>query len=96
MTDKLTKGTQTVFESIRQTDENGNEYWTARPLAKALQYEDFRNFLAVIAKAKEACKNSGQPVADHFVEVNEMVPIGFGKTVGKVAGNKEAEGVMIG
>jgi len=78
MNDKLAKQTQTVFEQIRQTDEVGNEYWTARQLAKALQYDDFRNFLAVISKAKEACENSGQPVADHIVEFNEMVAIGSG------------------
>jgi DNA-damage-inducible protein D len=32
----------------------------------------------VIAKAKEACKNSGQPVENHLVEFNEMVSIGSG------------------
>lgn len=78
MNDKLSKQTQTVFEQIRQTDENGNEFWTARQMAKALQYDDFRNFLGVILKAKEACKNSGQPVENHIVESNEMVPIGSG------------------
>lgn len=78
MNDKLSKQTQTVFEQIRQTDDSGNEYWTARQLAKALEYDDFRNFLGVISKAAEACKNSGQPVENHIVEFNDMVPIGSG------------------
>ncbi|OAV63166.1 DNA-damage-inducible protein D [Bacteroidales bacterium Barb6] len=47
-------------------------------MAKVLEYTDFRNFSSVIAKAKEACQNSGQPVDNHIVEFNDMVPIGSG------------------
>ena len=39
---------------------------------------DFRNFLSVIEKAKEACRNSGQTIENHLVEFNEMVSIGSG------------------
>jgi DNA-damage-inducible protein D len=48
-----------LFEQIKQTDEQGNEFWMARQLSKVLEYTDFRNFTAVIEKSKEACKNSG-------------------------------------
>jgi DNA-damage-inducible protein D len=75
---ELSKQALSVFEQIRQTDENGNEFWAARQLGKALEYTDFRNFLSVIEKAKEACKNSGQPIENHLVEFNEMVFIGSG------------------
>ena len=68
----------TVFERIKEVDENENEYWTARKLAEILDYTDFRNFIAVIGKAKEACTNSGQEVEYHFVDFNEMIPIGKG------------------
>ena len=68
----------TVFERIKEVDENENEYWTARKLSEILDYTDFRNFTAVISKAIEACKNSGFKVLDHIVEFNEMVPIGSG------------------
>jgi DNA-damage-inducible protein D len=78
MTKELSNRTLNVFEQIKQTDENGNEFWAARQLAKALEYSDFRNFLSVIEKAKEACKNSGQEVKNHLVEFNEMVSIGSG------------------
>jgi DNA-damage-inducible protein D len=78
MADKLSRQTKNIFEQIRQIDENGNEYWGARQLAKALDYTDFRNFLAVIGKAKEACKNSGHEVENHIVDFNEMVQIGSG------------------
>jgi DNA-damage-inducible protein D len=67
-----------IFEQIKQTDENGNEFWMARKLSKALEYTDFRNFSGVISKAKEACNNSGQLVENHIVEANEMVSIGSG------------------
>lgn len=66
-----------VFESIKQTDENG-EYWLARQLAVILEYTDWRNFVEVMKKAAEACKNSGQQPRNHFVRVTEMVQIGSG------------------
>ena len=67
-----------IFEQIRNVDEQGNEYWSARDMAKVLEYTDFRNFLKVIDKAKISCKNSGHPVENHFVDINEMVFIGSG------------------
>lgn len=67
-----------TFEEIRQIDNEGNEFWYARALAKVLDYAEFRNFLPVIEKAMRACENSGQDIDDHFVEVHEMVPIGSG------------------
>jgi|GEM_PF-618003 len=64
------------FERIRQASEEGGEYWSARDLAKVLDYLEYRNFLPVIAKAQIACANSGQRVDDHFVHFHEMVAIG--------------------
>ena len=78
MTNDLTNQHSSLFEQIKQIDENGNEFWTARQLSKVLEYSDFRNFSAVIAKAKESCQNSGQSVENHIVEINEMVKIGSG------------------
>ena len=48
----------TIFEQIKEVDENGNEYWGARKLSKILEYSEFRHFLPVIERAKEACVNS--------------------------------------
>ena len=78
MANDLSKKAQNIFEQIRRVDEQGNEYWGARQLAKALDYTDFRNFLSVIGKAKEACKNSGHAIENHLVDFNEMVSIGSG------------------
>jgi DNA-damage-inducible protein D len=64
------------FEDASQIDDDGIEYWSARELQKLLGYTDYRNFLAIVAKAKDACTNSAQPVENHFVDVNEMVEIG--------------------
>lgn len=66
-----------TFESLRQQDDKC-EFWSARKLAKVLEYNDYRNFLNVIEKAKEACKNSGPNIADHFVDITDMIDIGKG------------------
>ena len=50
----------------------------ARKLSKVLEYAEFRNFLPVIERAKEACKNSGQDTLDHFVDYHEMIELGKG------------------
>lgn len=78
MSKRLTKKTMSLFESIKHIDENGIEYWTSRSLWKILEYNEYRNFLPVVEKAKLACKNSGQDIEDHFVDINEMVAIGSG------------------
>lgn len=55
---------------------DGIEFWFARDLQRLLDYDEWRNFINVIKKAKIACKNSGQSIEDHFVEVNKKVKIG--------------------
>jgi len=67
-----------VFESIKHINQIGQEYWSARELFTTLDYNDWRRFLSVIDKAKEACKNSGQEIEDHFPRVEKIVDIGSG------------------
>lgn len=67
-----------TFEGIRQLDAEGNEFWIARQLAKVLEYSEYRHFQPVIERAREACRNSGHPVEDHFEDVLDMVEIGSG------------------
>ena len=67
-----------TFERIKRVRADGGEFWSARELARVLEYADFRNFITVITKAREACVNSGHPVSDHFVDITEMVGIGSG------------------
>jgi DNA-damage-inducible protein D len=78
MKKEISKNNLSVFEQIKQTDENGNEFWMARQLSKVLDYADFRNFTGVIAKAIEACKNSGHNPLEHLVETNEVINAGKG------------------
>lgn len=67
-----------TFERIKRTSAEGHESWSARDLARVLEYSVFRNFQPVIEKAKEACVKSGHSIADHFAEMRNMVGIGSG------------------
>lgn len=67
------------FDSIINMEENENiEFWYARDLQIQLGYTQWRNFLEVISKAIESCKNSGISEIDHFAEVSKMIDIGKG------------------
>jgi DNA-damage-inducible protein D len=78
MLQELTPGSPSPFESIRRVSAAGNESWSSREIAKVLGYSDYRNFERVMEDARTACFNSGQSVADHFVDVTDMVTIGSG------------------
>jgi DNA-damage-inducible protein D len=67
-----------VFEKVKHTSSEGNEYWLARELSQILEYSEFRHFLPVIEKAKQACQNSGQVIHNHFEDILDMVNIGSG------------------
>jgi len=66
------------FESHARKTDQGVEFWLARDLQTLLGYGEWRNFNAVITKAKSACDISGHAVRDHFVDVNKMVDLGSG------------------
>jgi len=57
---------------------NNVECWSARELQEVFKYSEWRNFIKVIDKAKDSCKNSGESVPGHFVDVNKMVELGSG------------------
>ncbi len=67
---------QATFESIRKTNEHGQDYWSAREMQTTLGYAKWEKFSPVIEKAKQACVNSQQKVSDHFLHVGKMVDIG--------------------
>lgn len=76
MSNELSHKHNNLFDKIKHTDENGNEYWSARDLSKVLEYSEYRHFLPVIERAKEACTNSGQEVVNHFEDILEMINLG--------------------
>ena len=64
------------FEDIKHVREDGTEFWSARELALALDYVEWRNFSKVIDRAMIACENSGHVISHDFVEVNKIVEAG--------------------
>jgi DNA-damage-inducible protein D len=67
------------FDAIAQHIPGGaTEFWYARDLQELLGYTEWRNFLKVVEKAKDAASNVGASVQNHFVDVNKMVSIGSG------------------
>jgi DNA-damage-inducible protein D len=65
------------FEEIAHR-EGGTECWLARELQELLGYTEWRNFAAVVQRARDACANAGHDPDDHFVAVNKMVELGSG------------------
>lgn len=54
------------------------ECWSAREIQVLLGYNKWENFEKVVEKAKVACENAGEKIADHFPDVRKMVGVGSG------------------
>jgi len=67
-----------IFDDIKHSDKQGQEYWSARELATALEYKEWRNFKPVIEKAMELCKQNAVRQDDHFVVQHEMITLAKG------------------
>ena len=74
--EEMVEYSEQTFESIKHYTEDGQEFWYARDLQRVLEYTEWRNFTAVIEKAKIACQNSGIDPDDDFVDVNKIVEAG--------------------
>lgn len=70
---------QPDFNSMKQLNPYGQEYWSARRLMPLLGYgRKWQNFEAVIAKAMIACQETGNIVQNHFTDASKMVTLGSG------------------
>lgn len=71
---------QLLFEQFENAvyEFKGIECWSARELQVILGYSEWRNFVKVIEKAKDACGNSGVKITDQFVDVNKLIDIAKG------------------
>lgn len=87
MTD-IEKYSEKIFEDIKHYTEDGIEFWYARELQGVLEYKKWGNFLNVIDKAKEACKNAQQSVFECFADVSKTSPMPNG-------GVKEIDDMML-
>ncbi len=66
------------FESI-SCEVEGIECWSARELQPLLGYAKWDNFINnVVVKAKEACRNAGENIEDHFPDVGKVIIVGHG------------------
>ncbi|MDR1849286.1 MAG: DNA damage-inducible protein D [Zoogloeaceae bacterium] len=66
------------FESLKQLNEHGAEYWSARDLQPLLGYSQWRRFEQAVERAISSCKQSGNPSENHFAGAGKMVDIGSG------------------
>lgn len=78
MKTELIHSLTSTFEAHAQKADNGVEFWLARDIQYLLGYTQWRNFVAVINKAKTASEVSSHPVTDHFADVSKMVDLGSG------------------
>jgi DNA-damage-inducible protein D len=66
------------FEGLRQTNEHGAEYWSARDLQSMLGYSQWRRFEDAVKRAVTSCETSGNNAAHHFAGAGKMVELGSG------------------
>lgn len=64
------------FEDIKDIRNDGSEFWSARELAPALEYNKWENFHKVIKRVMIACENSGHIIADDFPDLRKIVSAG--------------------
>jgi len=54
------------FEALKQTNEFGAEYWSARDLQPLLGYSQWRRFEQAVERAMVSCGQSGNIPGHHF------------------------------
>ncbi|MBI3374650.1 MAG: DNA damage-inducible protein D [Betaproteobacteria bacterium] len=66
------------FESLKQSNEHGAEYWSARKLQPLLGYSQWRRFQQAIDRAKASCATSGNNPEHHFAGAGKPITGGKG------------------
>ena len=71
-------GGEGAFEGLRQTNDHGAEYWSARDLQSLLGYSQWRRFEQAIDRAKTSCEQSGNDPDHHFAGAGKPITGGKG------------------
>jgi DNA-damage-inducible protein D len=66
------------FEELKQSNEHGAEYWSARDLQPLLGYSQWRRFEDAIKRSITSCEQSGNDPQNHFAGAGKMVELGSG------------------
>lgn len=66
------------FESLKNHNQHGVEYWSARDLQSSLGYVEWRKFENTIKKAIKSCEQSGNDSHYHFVGADKPIVGGKG------------------
>ena len=70
---------QSPFEAIKETDEDGREWWNSRKLARLMGYQKYWNFERLMDKvAVFLQQDKGQDLKEHMVEIEEMAQLNNG------------------
>jgi len=66
------------FEKLKQNNEHGAEYWSARDLQPMLGYTQWRRFEDAVKRAMTSCEASGNSAGDHFAGAGKPITGGKG------------------
>ncbi|WP_410633310.1 hypothetical protein [Amycolatopsis sp. cmx-4-83] len=64
------------FDRIKQTRQDGSEFWSARSLQVLMGYSEWRNLAPAIARAQQSASNTGLDVSREFVGSREPIRTG--------------------
>ena len=78
MADNLPQATTASFEGLKQTNDFGAEYWSARDLQPLLGYNHWRSFEKAVQKAITSCEQSGNDPGHHLLRVRKPITGGKG------------------
>ena len=75
----LIASSQSPFDSIKRSNDDGKEFWLARELQPLLGYVEWRNFQPIILKVFHLFHVLGQNPSDWVVEFNKPIESGKGR-----------------
>ena len=68
------------FEDLKNLNEHGAEFWSARELQPLLGYSQWRRFEEAINRAMISCGQSGNNPEYHFADAGKMIELGSGSS----------------